>query len=150
MRIESGRRLSSTATDSYTPKVSDVFSTGTPETPLWEFKHGEGNFKRGDLNGLREIKRRASKHALIHRDTVSAVSKASAAHPQHAMNHDTPPESTENRVNMLEQNLYDVHSRLAKSEESHAIMAARYQDLADKLAMSYQVSQNESIGEVQV
>ncbi|KAI0124927.1 HSF-type DNA-binding-domain-containing protein [Xylariales sp. AK1849] len=49
-------------------KVSDVFHTGSPETALWEFKHGNGNFKRGDLVGLREIKRRASRHALVHRE----------------------------------------------------------------------------------
>ncbi|EHL00600.1 hypothetical protein M7I_3486 [Glarea lozoyensis 74030] len=34
--------------------VSDVFHTGSPESPLWEFKHGNGNFKRGDLVGLLE------------------------------------------------------------------------------------------------
>ena len=35
-----------------TIQVSDVFHTGSPESPLWEFKHGNGNFKRGDLVGI--------------------------------------------------------------------------------------------------
>ncbi len=49
-------------------QVSDVFANGSDSTTLWEFKHGGGNFKRGDLVGLREIKRRASRHALVHRE----------------------------------------------------------------------------------
>ena len=48
--------------------MSDVFHSGAPDANLWEFKHGNGNFKRGDLVGLREIKRRASRHALVHRE----------------------------------------------------------------------------------
>ncbi|MCJ1401496.1 hypothetical protein MMC11_004710 [Xylographa trunciseda] len=62
-------------------KVSDVFHTGAPESTLWEFKHGNGNFKRGDLAGLREIKRRASRHALIHRDSFSSPHKPSVSQP---------------------------------------------------------------------
>src|SRR4051812_35946639 len=45
--------------------VSDVFHQGEPDTTLWEFRHGQGCFRQGDLAGLREIKRRASKHALV-------------------------------------------------------------------------------------
>src|SRR5947209_592244 len=90
-------------------KVSDVFHTGSPDTPLWEFKHGNGNFKRGDLSGLREIKRRASRHALIHRDSFPAPKIPSftgkPAEPS--------TDSVEARLAGLEQNLYDMHSRLA-------------------------------------
>lgn len=48
------------------------------------------------------------------------------------MNHESTPESTENRITMLEQNLYDMHARMSKAE-------ARCQDLSDRLAVSYQV-----------
>ncbi|CAN9116931.1 unnamed protein product [Alternaria alternata] len=81
-------------------KVSDVFHTGSPDTPLWEFKHGNGNFKRGDLVGLREIKRRASRHALIHRDSFSAPKLPTgppAAQPVEPM-----PDPTESRLQNLE------------------------------------------------
>jgi RNA recognition motif-containing protein len=30
-------------------KVGDIFPTGSLDSPLWEFKHGNGRFKRGDL-----------------------------------------------------------------------------------------------------
>ena len=82
--------------------VSDVFHTGSPESPLWEFKHGNGNFKRGDLVGLREIKRRASRHALVHRDSYSAPKPplsqpGTPAEPVHTMQ-----DSTESRLTQLE------------------------------------------------
>ncbi|KAH0558746.1 hypothetical protein GP486_004608 [Trichoglossum hirsutum] len=112
-------------------QVSDVFHTGSPESTLWEFKHGNGNFKRGDLVGLREIKRRASRHALIHRDSVSSGYKATASSPG------TPAEpitdTTESRLAGLEHTLYDLNSRLSRSEENYAILSSRYQSLAEGL-----------------
>ncbi|KAH0542196.1 hypothetical protein FGG08_003417 [Glutinoglossum americanum] len=110
---------------------NDVFHTGSPESTLWEFKHGNGNFKRGDLVGLREIKRRASRHALIHRDSFSSGHKANASSPG------TPaepmPDTTESRLASLEHNLYDLSSRLSRSEENYAILSSRYQSLAEGL-----------------
>lgn len=53
-----------------------MFHTGNPDSALWEFKHGQGNFKRGDLMGLREIKRRASRHALVHRGEYGSAKPA--------------------------------------------------------------------------
>ena len=116
-------------------KVSDVFHTGSPETPLWEFKHGNGHFKKGDPDSLRDIKRRASRHTLIHRDSFSTSQKQP---PQHPPLPETTAESTESRLDLLERNLYDVHSRLTRSEEQNARMNTRYQDLTDKLTKSYQ------------
>ncbi|KAI9847028.1 MAG: hypothetical protein M1838_001068 [Thelocarpon superellum] len=117
-------------------KVSDVFHTGAPESTLWEFKHGNGNFKRGDLVGLREIKRRASRHALINRDSFSSAPKASMSQPG------TPAEpiveSVDARLAHLEHNLYDVHARLARSEDQNASLSARYQSLTDGLMRCHQ------------
>ncbi|KAI9840301.1 MAG: hypothetical protein M1837_001788 [Sclerophora amabilis] len=117
-------------------KVSDVFHTGSPESTLWEFKHGNGNFKRGDLAGLREIKRRASRHALIHRDSFSSGPKANPSQPG------TPaepmPESTESRLNSLEHSLYDVHARLNRTEDSYASLSNKYQTLTDGLIKCHQ------------
>ncbi|THC95757.1 hypothetical protein EYZ11_004754 [Aspergillus tanneri] len=115
-------------------KVSDVFHTGSPDSALWEFKHGNGNFKRGDLNGLREIKRRASRHALIHRDSFPGH-KAAASQPG------TPaepvPDATEARLVSLEHTLYDMHNRLSRAEEGNAALNARYQSMAESLARCY-------------
>ncbi|KAL1999514.1 hypothetical protein VTN02DRAFT_4390 [Thermoascus thermophilus] len=122
-------------------KVSDVFHTGSPDSALWEFKHGNGNFKRGDLVGLREIKRRASRHALIHRDSFSGH-KSGASQPG------TPaepvPDATEVRLMHLEQSLYDMHNRLVRTEESHAMLSSRCQALTESLAKCYQWSHSVS------
>lgn len=120
--------------------VSDVFHTGSPESPLWEFKHGNGNFKKGDLVGLREIKRRASRHALVHRDSYSAPKSLPAqpgipAEPMQPMH-----ESTESRLTMLEHNLYDMNARLAKSENNCHFLHVRNQVAMDALSRSLQVS----------
>ncbi|OQD68571.1 hypothetical protein PENDEC_c034G05006 [Penicillium decumbens] len=115
-------------------KVSDVFHTGSPDSALWEFKHGNGNFKRGDLVGLREIKRRASRHALIHRDSFPGH-KAAPSQPG------TPaepiPDATEARLMNLEHTLYDMHNRLARAEEGNVALSSRCQSMAEGLAKCY-------------
>ncbi|RDW78510.1 hypothetical protein BP5796_06362 [Coleophoma crateriformis] len=121
-------------------KVSDVFHTGSPESPLWEFKHGNGNFKKGDLVGLREIKRRASRHALVHRDSYSAPKPPPAqpgtpAEPMQPMH-----ESTESRLTMLEHNLYDMNARLVKSENNCHFLHVRNQVVMDALSRSLQLN----------
>ncbi|KAI9828014.1 MAG: hypothetical protein M1832_003541 [Thelocarpon impressellum] len=117
-------------------KVSDVFHTGSPESTLWEFKHGNGNFKRGDLVGLREIKRRASRHALINRDSFPSAPKPSISQPG------TPAEpvleSTDARLAHLEHSLYDAHSRLARAEDHYASLSSRHQSMIDGLMKCHQ------------
>jgi hypothetical protein len=114
--------------------VSDVFHTGSPESTLWEFKHGNGSFKRGDLMGLREIKRRASRHTLIHRDSFTTAPKLPQSTPG------TPGEmvdSTDARMAHLERTVYELAGRLARSEENYAILSSRYQSVAEGLMRSY-------------
>ncbi|KAJ9649776.1 Flocculation suppression protein [Coniosporium tulheliwenetii] len=120
-------------------KVSDVFHTGAPDSPLWEFKHGNGNFKRGDLVGLREIKRRASRHALIHRDSFPAGPKV-AAPPLPGTPVEPMPDPVEARLSMLEHNLYDMHNRVARSEDAHAYVTSKCQMLTDGLLRCHQWS----------
>ncbi|EXJ90936.1 hypothetical protein A1O1_04043 [Capronia coronata CBS 617.96] len=115
-------------------KVSDVFHTGSPESALWEFKHGNGNFKKGDLMGLREIKRRASRHTLIHRDSFSNA-KPGVSQPG------TPAEvipDTDQRLAGLEQAFYDVHARMQRTEENYALMSSRCQALTESLVRCHQ------------
>ncbi|KAF4629643.1 hypothetical protein G7Y89_g8500 [Cudoniella acicularis] len=125
-------------------KVSDVFHTGSPESPLWEFKHGNGNFKRGDLVGLREIKRRASRHALVHRDSYSAPKPplsqpGTPAEPIHSMQ-----DSTESRLTNLEHTLYDMHARLQRSEDNSQFLHVRNQIVMDALSRSLQLNHDMS------
>ncbi|KAL8796756.1 MAG: hypothetical protein Q9182_007299 [Xanthomendoza sp. 2 TL-2023] len=125
-------------------KVSDVFHTGSPDSTLWEFKHGNGNFRRGDLAGLREIKRRASRHALIHRDSFSANHKQSVSQPG------TPAEpvpelSSEARIANLEHSLYELHTRLVRTEESNTALSSKYQVLNDGVTKCHQWSHDISL-----
>ena len=113
--------------------VSDVFHTGSPDSPLWEFKHGAGNFKRGDLVGLREIKRRASRHALIHRDSFSNAPKLPTPTPPGAPI-DAVQDPIEARFGMLEWQMQDMHTRLVRTEEAYSAMASRCQTLLDGLS----------------
>jgi hypothetical protein len=125
---------------SLTRKVSDVFHTGSPESPMWEFKHGNGNFKRGDLVGLREIKRRASRHALVHRDSYPSVKPPSYSQPGTPAEIVQPmQESTETRLTNLEHTLYDMHARLARSEENTNYLHIRHQVVMDTLSRSLAV-----------
>lgn len=120
--------------------MSDVFHTGSPESPLWEFKHGNGNFKRGDLVGLREIKRRASRHALVHRDSYPSVKPPPYSHPGTPAEPIQPPmDSTESRLAQLENGLYDMHARLVRSDESAQSLYTKNQVLVEALTRSLQV-----------
>jgi hypothetical protein len=125
--------------------VSDVFHTGSPDSPLWEFKHGANNFRRGDLNGLRDIKRRASRHTLIHRDSFSNATPKMTLQPPPPPPPGAPMESTmpdpvEARLSMLEFNLQDVYARLARSEDAYANLSAKCQMLSEGLARCHYVS----------
>lgn len=53
--------------------------------------------------------------------------------------HEQNMNTTEARLSMLEQSLYDLHTRLSMSEESNAFMNAKCQDLTERLVISYQV-----------
>lgn len=120
--------------------MSDVFHTTSPDTALWEFKHGGGNFKRGDLVGLREIKRRASKHSLVHREynsqKPSPLQPGTPAEPM-----PMPHDAGEARLAGIEHSLYDVGIRLQRSEESAHYMHVKHQAMSDMLAKSMQFNQ---------
>ncbi|KAI1388311.1 uncharacterized protein F4822DRAFT_241884 [Hypoxylon trugodes] len=120
-------------------KVSDVFHTGSPETALWEFKHGNGNFKRGDLVGLREIKRRASRHALVHREyNNQKPTPSQPGTPAEPM----PPihDGSDPRLGGIEQTLYDLQSRLQRSEENSHYMNVKQQAISDAMNRLLQVN----------
>ncbi|CAG9979191.1 unnamed protein product [Clonostachys byssicola] len=113
-------------------KERDVFHTGNPDSTLWEFKHGGGNFKRGDLNGLREIKRRASRHALVNRESnfTKPVSSqpGTPAEPIHVN-----PETGDSRLANLEQTVYELSARLLRTEENAHYANVRSQAAVDIL-----------------
>jgi len=117
--------------------VNDVFHTGSPDSTLWEFKHGNGSFKRGDLVGLREIKRRASRHALIHRDSFSGPKSAAVSTPGTPGEQST--DSVEARLIGIEQTLFDVTTRLARTEDNNAYLSARCQAAVEGFSRCHRV-----------
>ena len=122
--------------------VSDVFHTGSPDAPLWEFKHGAGSFKRGDLVGLREIKRRASRHALIHRDSFSAGPPKPQMIHQPGPPLEPMPDPVEARFNVLEWNIQDLHARLARTEEAYTAATSKCHALLDGLTKCHHWNQD--------
>lgn len=120
----------------------DVFHTGNPDTTLWEFKHGNGSFKRGDIAGLREIKRRASKQ-LVPKE--AAYVKASPSQPgTPAEPVQLPPETTDGRLAHLEHSIYEINSRLHKSEEQTHSLHVRNQAAMDTISRLLQFNQDMS------
>jgi hypothetical protein len=117
-------------------KVSDVFHTTSPESSLWEFRHGTSSFRRGDITSLREIKRRASRHALVNREFSSQKPPPSQpgtpAEPMH-MAHAAPHDSVEARMASIEHTLYDMGSRLQRSEENAHQVHVRNHALMDSM-----------------
>ncbi|CRK22781.1 hypothetical protein BN1708_013489 [Verticillium longisporum] len=122
-------------------KVSDAFHTGNPDMALWEFKHGNGNFKRGDLVGLREIKRRASRHALVHRDYPNTKPSTSQPGTPAEPMPPPPPESAETRGGSVEHALYDLSMRLQRSEESAHFMHIKHQAVMETMTRLLQFNQ---------
>lgn len=124
--------------------VSDVFHTGAPDAPLWEFKHGNGNFKRGDLVGLREIKRRASRHTLIHRDSFSGAPKMPAVPvpppPAPVPVMEPPQDPLEARLSLFEHHFNDLYSRLARTEDALANLNSKHQMLSESVTRCHQYS----------
>lgn len=121
--------------------MSDVFHTGSPDSPLWEFKHGAGSFKRGDLVGLREIKRRASRHALIHRDSFSTGAPKMPIQPPVGTPIEQMPDPVESRLSILEWNQQDLYSRLARTEEAYTAMTSKCHALLEGLTKCHQWNQ---------
>ncbi|KJR85436.1 heat shock transcription factor [Sporothrix schenckii 1099-18] len=113
-------------------KVSDVFANGSDSTTLWEFKHGNGNFKRGDLVGLREIKRRASRHSLVHRDynAQKAPQSSQPGTPAEAM---PIPDGSDPRMSSLDHAFYNIESRLQRNEEAMHYMHIKHQAAMDTI-----------------
>lgn len=122
----------------YWHTVSDVFHTTSPDSTLWEFKHGNGNFKRGDLAGLREIKRRASRHALIHRESYPAPNPHKPSISQPGTPAEPAMDPGEARLLHMEHSMFDIHSRLMRTEESNTSLSAKCHALNESLVKAHQ------------
>ncbi|KAL2131338.1 hypothetical protein VTI74DRAFT_5246 [Chaetomium olivicolor] len=122
-------------------KVSDVFAHGSPDSTMWEFKHGNGNFRRGDMGALREIRRRASRHALVHREynnqKAPQSQPATPAEPMAPM-----PDATNPRLSNIEHTLFELSTRLQRHEENAQFMQVKHQAIMDTVARLLQFNQD--------
>ena len=87
--------------------------------------------------GLREIKRRASRHALIHRDSFSTPKVPSG--PPVGPPVESMPDPVESRLAALEHGLYDMHARMQRSEDSCAYLSQKNTILMDNMIKCQQV-----------
>lgn len=62
-------------------KVNESFPGYQADSSQWEFRHGQGSFKRGDLNALRDIKRRTSSKSVPSTSLLSHSHSHSHSHP---------------------------------------------------------------------
>ncbi|KAH7320243.1 HSF-type DNA-binding-domain-containing protein [Stachybotrys elegans] len=115
-------------------KERDVFHTGNPDSTLWEFKHGNGNFKRGDLVGLREIRRRASRHALVHRESNYSKAATTSQPGTPAEPPQIVPDGSDARIANLEHTIYDLGARLQRAEESAHYVHIKNQVMMESMA----------------
>jgi len=86
--------------------------------------------------GLREIKRRASRHALIHRDSFSGTKSTAVSAP--GTPNEQPTDSMDARLLAIEQSLFEMSTRLARSEENNSYLAGRCQMALDGLSRCHQ------------
>lgn len=109
---------------------------------MWEFKHGNGNFRRGDLVGLREIKRRASRHALVHREYSNSQKPppsqpGTPAEPMPPMH-----EGADGRLGIMEHTLFDLSARLQRHEENAQFMQIKNQAIMETVTRLLQFNQD--------
>jgi len=116
-----------------------VFANGSEATTLWEFKHGGGNFRRGDLVGLREIKRRASRHALVHREYNNQ--KPTPSQPGTPAEPMPMPDGSDPRLAGIDHTLYEVSARMQRSEENAHYLHIKQQAVMDSMSRLLQFNQ---------
>lgn len=124
-----------------------MFQGSAAEAHLWEFKHGEGNFRKGDRENIREVKRRPSKHTLDRRETTRAsVSSVSVPMPvpyhplpMHTGSITSVTDPVEDRLSRLEHRFYEQHAALMQSETLRSQMSTKLDVLSDCVAKSQKV-----------
>ncbi|EPS42776.1 hypothetical protein H072_3239 [Dactylellina haptotyla CBS 200.50] len=117
-------------------KVNDVFHSTSPDSALWEFKHGNGSFKRGDLASLRDIRRRPSRPA-IPKETPYSGNRSTAPSAPGTPNEQVV-DTIEGRLAGLEQAYWDVNSRMHRLEDANNVLGNQCQNLLEGLTRCHQ------------
>ncbi|KAJ6262843.1 hypothetical protein Dda_1400 [Drechslerella dactyloides] len=117
-------------------KVNDVFHSTAPDAALWEFKHGNGSFKRGDLESLKVIRRRPSRPAIPKESPYSGNRSTAPSAPGTPSEHVV--DTIESRLTGLEQYFWDVNSRVHRLEDANNALGNHCQNLLEGLTRCHQ------------
>ncbi|EWC44219.1 hypothetical protein DRE_06964 [Drechslerella stenobrocha 248] len=117
-------------------KVNDVFHSTSPDSALWEFKHGNGSFKRGDLESLKVIRRRPSRPAIPKEPPYSGNRSTAPSAPGTPSEHVV--DTIESRLTGLEQAFWDVNSRVHRLEDANNVLGNHCQSLLEGLTRCHQ------------
>lgn len=115
-------------------KVSDGGDGG--ETLSWEFRHSAGAFRKGDVEGLKAIKRRSSK---AHRNAATAATADTVSSDgeggQHTyVTHEQHTSQAQDQVDsLLGVRLAELGHSLAALRHEHARLQLRYDTAAEEL-----------------
>ncbi|KAK6341703.1 hypothetical protein TWF696_008771 [Orbilia brochopaga] len=117
-------------------KVNDVFHSTSPDSALWEFKHGNGSFKRGDLESLKVIRRRPSRPAIPKESPYSGNRSTAPSAPGTPSEHVV--DTIESRLTGLEQAFWEVNSRVHRLEDANNALGNHCQNLLEGLTRCHQ------------
>ncbi|KAF3181898.1 hypothetical protein TWF788_006361 [Orbilia oligospora] len=118
-------------------KVNDVFHSASPDSALWEFKHGGGSFKRGDLASLRDIRRRPSRPA-IHKEPQYNHGNRHVVPSTPGTPNEQSVDTIEGRLASLEQAYWDVNNRVHRLEDANHTLGNQCQNLLEGLTRCHQ------------
>lgn len=111
-------------------KVSDVASsipTETPDVTTWEFRHSSGSFRKGDIDSLKQIKRRSSKHTsgrTTHLDPgMLSDTEISSERSNSVVEYPQDPSTVDPMLNVR---LAELGHNLASLRHEHARLQLRY------------------------
>ncbi|CCH43826.1 Heat shock factor protein [Wickerhamomyces ciferrii] len=113
-------------------KVSDGSTSDTNDVTLWEFRHSSGSFRKGDIDSLKSIKRRSSKH----------TSKSITSNNEYSDNEGIQSERSNSLVDsqgetpvdpVLNVRLAELGHNLAALRHEHARLQLRYDTAIDDL-----------------
>lgn len=113
-------------------KVSDGNTTENSEVTTWEFRHSSGSFRKGDIDSLKSIKRRSSKHTQKGAGTNTDLSDNEGLISERSNSlTDAPMDPSVDPV--LNVRLAELGHNLAALRHEHARLQLRYDTAIEDL-----------------
>lgn len=113
-------------------KVSDGTTTDNSEVTTWEFRHSSGSFRKGDIDSLKSIKRRSSKHASSKTNSNADLSDNEGVVSERS-NSVTDAQIDSSVDPVLNVRLAELGHNLAALRHEHARLQLRYDTAIEDL-----------------